>query len=136
MMHRILVGYDGSESGGHALDKAIELARLYNCPMTVLTAADQPYENSKGDVTAAADEGRARWLAEQGVERARLAGIAQVDSRIPIETPADALVHAAREGYDMVVVGHRGHRPIREFFLGSTAKDVVDRLECSVLVVR
>lgn len=135
-MERILVGYDGSTAARHALDKAAELARAFRCPLTVLTAADCPYVRARWDVTAAADEGLARRLADEGVERARLAGVAEVHSRVCVETPADALVDVAREGYDLVVVGHRGHRPIQELFLGSTAKEIVDRLECSVLVVR
>ena len=53
-----------------------------------------------------------------------------------MEAPDDALVLAAQEGYDLMVVGHRGLGALKELFLGSTAKAVVDRAQCSVLVVR
>jgi nucleotide-binding universal stress UspA family protein len=62
--------------------------------------------------------------------------VLEVEARISLEAPDDALVMAARDGYDLVVVGHRGQGVLRELVLGSTAKSVVDRAPCSVLVVR
>jgi nucleotide-binding universal stress UspA family protein len=88
-------------------------------------------------VTMAADEDHAREVAEGGAARVREAGVSQVDTRTSLEAPADAIVIAAKdEPTDLVVVGHRGLGALKELFLGSTAKEVVDRLECSVLVVR
>lgn len=135
-MERILAAYDGSETARHALVRAIDLAQHYQAALTVLTAADRQYENSPGDWTAAADEGLAHRVAEEGAQQARAAGLARVETRVCVEAPADAITLEAREGYDCVVVGHRGHRPIRDLLLGSTAKSIIDRIECSVLVVR
>jgi nucleotide-binding universal stress UspA family protein len=51
--------------------------------------------------------------------------------------PADEIVTAARdEGYDLIVVGHRGLSPIKAFLLGSVSSRVVTHAPCSVLVVR
>jgi nucleotide-binding universal stress UspA family protein len=135
-MQRILVGYDGSEVAGHALDKACELARDYRCPLTVLTAAADRLVREDGVVTLAVDEKLGQKIAEQGAQRAREQGVSAVEARTSSEAPDDALVLAANEGFDLLVVGHRGLGPLEEFFLGSTAKSVVDRAPCSVLVVR
>lgn len=136
-MKKILVGYDGSESSAHALDQACVIARAYGAPLTVLTSADDRMVREDGHKTMAADEELARWTAEQGAERARATGVGAVDTRISVEDPAHALVHVAKEdSYDLVVVGHRGLSPLKELFLGSTAKTIVDKLECSVLIVR
>ena len=135
-MQQIVVGYDGSEEAGHALDRASELAKLYGSRLTVLTAADDRLRREDGMLTMAADENLARWTAEQGVSRARQAGVTDVEARVALESPADALIHAAGSGDALLVVGHRGQGGLKELFLGSVAKDVVDRTQCSVLVVR
>jgi nucleotide-binding universal stress UspA family protein len=136
-MNQILVGYDGSEAAGHALDQACLIAKAYGCPLTVLTAADDRLVREDGHVTMAADEDLAKWTAEQGAQRARAAGVQQVHPEVSIEAPLPALVHAAEQGdYDLVVVGHRGLGALKELFLGSTAKSLVDKVTCSVLVVR
>jgi len=44
-------------------------------------------------------------------------------------------VLATREGCDLVA-GHRGRAVLQELFLGSTVKVVINRAQCSVLVVR
>jgi len=135
-MRRILVGYDGSEAADHALGRAVELARVFDCPLTVLTAAVDRFVREDGVVTPAVDEERGQATAEQGALRARELGVRDVEVRLSLEAPDDALVLAAGEGYDLVVVGHRGLGALQELFLGSTAKAVVDRVQCSVLVVR
>lgn len=134
-MRRIVVGYDGSEVAGHAIDRASELARRYKCPLLVLTAADR-LVHDHGLTAPAVDEELARKTAAQGAERARERGVRDVEARISLEAPDDALVLAAQEGCDLVVVGHRGRSVLRELLVGSTAKSVVDRLPCSILVVR
>ncbi|MFN3649553.1 MAG: universal stress protein [Armatimonadota bacterium] len=136
MIQRILVGYDGSEAATHALDRAIELAKACGASLTVLTAASDRLVREDGVVTMSADEDLGRRCAESGAARARESGVT-ADAQVSVEAPDDAIVLAAKEGsYDLVVVGHRGVGALEEFFLGSTAKSVVDRLECSVLVVR
>jgi nucleotide-binding universal stress UspA family protein len=135
-MRRILVGFDGSDASGRALARASELARLYDCPLTVLTAAADRLVRADGLVTPALDEELGRETAAEGVLRAREQGVPTVEARTSLDAPDDALSREAQEGYDLVVVGHRGLGTLKELFLGSTAKSVVDRVPCSVLVVR
>lgn len=134
-MRRILVGYDGSPAAKHALDRASELAKQYACPLMVLTAAVNGLFGD-GVLTLELDRQNGLATAEQGAQRARRQGVGEVEARISLEGPAEALVAAARDGYDLVVVGHRGQGTLKDLFLGSTAKAVVDRAPCSVLVVR
>jgi nucleotide-binding universal stress UspA family protein len=135
-MERILVGYDGSEPAAHALEQASRLARALGARMTVLTAAADRLRREDGVLTVAVDEDLARRVAEEGAARARAAGAAEVDTRISVEAPTEALAHAAGDGYTLLVVGHASHGRFQEFFTGSTAKDVIDHVRCSVLVVR
>lgn len=135
-MKRILVGYDGSEPARHAIDRASEIAKLYGASVTVLTAANDRLVREDGVVTMALDEDHARWTAGQGAERARQAGVETVGTHISMETPLHALAAEANDGYDLLVVGHKGHSLLEEMFLGNTAKSVVDQVQCSVLIVR
>jgi len=136
-MQQILVGYDGSEASTRALDQAIALAKALGASLTILTAADDRLVREDGTITMAADEALASWTAAQGADRARAAGLGNIQTRISIEAPPTALAHAVDAGgYDLLVVGHRGVGALEELFLGSTAKSVVDRVKCSVLVVR
>lgn len=135
-MRRILVGYDGSDASNRAIDRACALAKLYSCPLTVLTAAADRLFDDNGVLIPALDDEPGRKTVAQGVLRACRQGLPNVEARTSLEAPDDALTLAARDGFDLVVVGHRGHGGLKELLLGSTAKSVVDRAPCSVLVVR
>lgn len=135
-MQRILIGYDGSEPAALALHQAARLARAFHAPLTVLTAATDRLVRSDGVLTPAADEAQGRHVAEAGATRARELGVARVETVVSLEAPDDALLQEARKGYDLIVIGHRSLTPLQEFLMGSTAKAVVDRAPCSVLVVR
>lgn len=136
-MRRIVVGYDGSEAAGRALDRAGELAKAFDCPLVVLTAAADRLFDERGVLLPTLDDTRGRRTAEIGVERARALGVSEVVARVSVEAPDDALVSAAHEEKcDLMVVGHHSVGPLHELLLGSTAKSVVDRAPCSVLVVR
>ena len=51
--------------------------------------------------------------------------------------PANALAMEARNGeFDLVVLGHRGSSGLQTIVMGSVAKALVEKVECSVLVVR
>lgn len=135
-MQRIIVGYDGSASAQRALDQGVELAKRLGAPLTVLTAADDRFVRDDGVVTMAADEALAARIAEKGAAQAREIGLKDVSTRTSVDAPAKALVAASKEGCSLLVVGHRGIGGLRELFLGSVAKSVVDEAGCSVLVVR
>ena len=54
------------------------------------------------------------------------------------ETPADYAKHAVEEeGYDLVVLGARGqHSKLREVFLGSVCEEMMNKVQCDVLIVK
>jgi nucleotide-binding universal stress UspA family protein len=60
-----------------------------------------------------------------------------VTRRIELGDPARAIRDAAANGgFDLVVIGTRGHGRIFEFFLGSTAKQILAELPCDALFIR
>ncbi len=136
---KILVAIDGSEPSDHAFAKALELARLTRASLTAL-AIEGPlpaYAATIGEVEEVKREkdlyfnalaARARTDAERaGVELA-----VEVRAGHAAELISDA---AAAGGYDLVVLGHRGHF-LRDHLLGSTADRVAEHAPCPVMIVR
>jgi nucleotide-binding universal stress UspA family protein len=116
---RILVGYDGSEAAGRALDAAADLVG-YGSTLSVVTVHN--CELRRSVVAEARGHLRARHVEARYHE--------------PSGEAADQLVEAARElEADLVVVGRRDRNPLRGL-LGSVSWKVVRRAPCDVLVVR
>jgi nucleotide-binding universal stress UspA family protein len=60
-----------------------------------------------------------------------------VETQVLVGHPADQILKAAAaRSVDLIVVGHRGRSPIREWVFGSTSRRIVGHARCSVLVVR
>jgi nucleotide-binding universal stress UspA family protein len=114
-----MVGYDGSDAAGRALDAAADLAG-YGSTLAVVTVRTGA---SDAATTAAARERLHRR---------------QVEARYheTIGEPADELVQKAQElDADLVVVGRRNGGP-QPGLLGSVSASVVRQAPCDVLVVR
>jgi len=121
--YRIVVGYDGSESAGRALERAVGLTG-YGSRLRIVYVADGP----------------------DGVERGRTM-LSEVEQRlarghIPGETagrigdPADELIEAVREeNADLLVVGD-GATEVPGATLGSVSTALIQRAPCDVLVAR
>jgi nucleotide-binding universal stress UspA family protein len=140
MYQKILVGYDGSNGGRAALQRAAALAREGNAQLTALWVrqplprhADLPGE-PESEAEAAQD-----YFAERQREVAEVARQFGLD--IPCESraghAAKVLVNFAKEGnYDLIVIGHSDHSELWGRLLGDTADRICDHAHCSVLVVK
>lgn len=134
-MNRLLVGYDGSEPAGEAARVAGRLAQRLGAGVTVLTVGHTVTAVGSG-VVPAVDETAFLPVAEEGAELARVPGVS-VDVRVALGDAAHMLIEvAAREGHDLIVVGHRGLGGIEGLLLGSVAKRVATDAPCPALVVR
>lgn len=137
---RILIAVDGSDRAAHVLEQGFSLARSVGASVVVLRCVGLPVDlgheilgrtpaDIERDLIRAADAGTSELVARYG---------AGIPSRIRIEigTAAQTILRIASEdAIDLVVVGAHGYR-WSERVLGTTASRVVDRAECSVLVVR
>ena len=136
---RILAAIDGSESSDRAYAKALELALLTNARLTAL-AIEGPlpaYAATLGEVDEVKREKDSFFgaLAARARDEAEAAGV-PVEIEIRAGHPAEVISHyAAAEGFDLVVIGHRGHF-LRDHLLGSTADRVSEHAHCPVMIVR
>jgi nucleotide-binding universal stress UspA family protein len=144
----IVIGYDGSNEAGHAIDAAATILRATGAVVanvwrpavvaatsTPLAAPATPLPNDEED---AALERAARSVAEEGAQRATDAGL---DARPEVRCGAGAdigrLLGALADEYeaDLVVVGRRGVSRLEAVVLGSVSNDTVREAGRPVLVV-
>jgi nucleotide-binding universal stress UspA family protein len=136
---RILVAIDGSDGSKRALSTAFELAALTRASVTAL-AIEGPlpaYAATVGEVDEVKREKDAFFGAlVASVEReAKEAGIS-LDVEVRPGHAAEVISQfAADGGYDLVVIGRKGHF-LRDHLLGSTADRVAGHAPCPVMIVR
>lgn len=121
MYQRILVGTDGSPTAAKAVDRAVELARSTGAELTVFSAG-------RADEAERIVAGEAERLAASGVP---------VATRTAEGSAVDALIDAAHDGFDVLVVGNRGMQGITRLLRpGSVPNKLSHRLPCTMLVVK
>ena len=136
---RILVAIDGSEASDRAFAKALELAELTRASLTAL-AIEGPlpaYAATIGEVEEVKREKDLFFnaLAVNAEAQGRQAGV-DVEVEVRPGHAAEVISEfAAAGGYDLVVLGHRGHF-LRDHLLGSTADRVAEHAPCPVMIVR
>ena len=136
---KILVAIDGSACSDHAFATALELAVLTHAKLTAL-AVEGPlpaYAATVGEVDEVKREkdNFFRKLAAAARSQGEQAGV-DIDVDVRPGHPAELIPRAAEEGgYDLIVLGHRGHF-VRDRLLGSTADRVAEQAHCPVMIVR
>ena len=138
MYSKILVGYDGSESGKKAFAAALELAAIHGAELCVLTVC-RPPEIGDDVETEAVIENSRRYhrglLAE--LEPAVTAKGVKAYFEVAVGHPAEQIIYEAdRRGVELVVVGDRGRSKFARWLLGSVSKQVVQYAGQPVMVVR
>ncbi|MET3720343.1 MULTISPECIES: universal stress protein [unclassified Arthrobacter] len=140
----IVVGFDGSEHSQTALNWAIEEARQRNGRLRLITAWNKPpmawypavLETAAGEIAAEeSPEQIAGTLQAEALKSAADEGVAATGQLVPSDSPASAILDAARDA-DLIVVGSRGHGGFPGLHLGSVTTQVINHAPCPVLVVR
>ena len=140
MFKHLVAALDGSESSLHALDVAIDLATRANASLDIVSVVEEApkyvatrEESALERSVADAYYGR---LHEDAIRRAERQGLT-ARTVILNGHEVQALVdYICTDGYDLLVLGHRGHSGVWGAFLGSTADKLVGHAPCSVLVTR
>ena len=138
MFQKILVAYDGSESGKKAFDTALELAVRDKAELFVLTVVRTPEIADDVEIEAVIENSRAYHakllaplkhpVSEKGVKGHFEVGVGH---------PAEQIIYDAdRHDVDLIVVGHRGRSKFARLLLGSVSKHVVQYADRPVMVVR
>lgn len=132
----VVVGVDGSPSSGAAVAVAAREADLRGVGLRAVLALTSVVDAAGAvELPAEVQLQDAHALVTEAV-----AGLAEQHPDVPISTavvvahPVTALVGASQEA-SLLVVGSRGHGPLRRMLLGSVSRELTQRAACSVLVV-
>jgi nucleotide-binding universal stress UspA family protein len=145
MFRRIVVGTDGSDTAGKAVEEAIALAKALGASIE-LVSAYEPVPNQRLREEARAAPADMQWMVNpreevdatlrRACEAIRAAGV-DVTAYAREGDPADSILDVAEErGADLIVVGNKGMTGAKRFLLGSVPNKVSHHAPCSVLIIR
>jgi nucleotide-binding universal stress UspA family protein len=138
-MGQIIVGMDGSECAGVALQWALREAELREWAITTVLAwsyLDQRPTSPGEPFDPTYNEDNAREALDAAIQRAvgeEAAGA--IERKVICDLPASALLSEA-EGADLLVVGSRGLGGFKGLLLGSVSEQCLHHATCPVAVVR
>ena len=128
---RIVVGVDGSEDSGRALDWAAKEAVGRGAVLDIRTFYEPGYTHITAEEVARTME---RTVEEAAARAAAVAPGVVTTTAVREASPAAALLEAA-EGADLLVVGSRDLGAFSGLLLGSVSHKVVLHAPCSVAVI-
>ncbi len=142
-MKPVMLATDGSPTAEKATGTAIELAKLLDTELIVVTAWEIPYTTvglapapgASGELAKLSEE-EARKVAAQAAARAEEAGVETRSSVLRGITVQE--ICAAAEKFDprFLVIGSHGWGVVKRALFGSVSTGVLHRAACPVLVVR
>lgn len=136
---KILVAIDGSPGGQKALETAIELTKLTGASLHALAVEGRlpAYAATVGEVDEVKREKDEFFgtLARLARDQAREEGVDLAVEVLPGHAAELIVRHSERGGFDLVVVGHKGHF-LQDYLLGSTADRVAHHARCPVMIVK
>ena len=145
MFERIVVGTDGSETAAEAVKQAMELAKLSDAKLDIVSAFEPvPQQRLReegsevpGDVAyAVGPREDVNNILEAAAGSASQSGV-EVNTHPREGDPADAILDVAEEiGADLIVVGNKGMTGARRFLLGSVPNKISHHAPCGVFIVR
>jgi nucleotide-binding universal stress UspA family protein len=144
MFKRILVPTDGSDITAHAVDTAIQLAKVHGAQLLTLSVMEPfPYSAVSEIQPVPPQEfiDAQQRVASQRVESVSAAAAAQGLSCKAHTTEAlhawEAIVdHAKAENVDLIVMASHGRKGFAALLLGSEAQKVVTHIQTPVLIVK
>jgi nucleotide-binding universal stress UspA family protein len=148
-LQKILVPVDFSEGAEPAIALAATMARKFGAsvellhiwqppplvPLPVVVVPSSP-ESQPINLEELARSTAGAQMADLAA-RLRDQGVADVQTRVGVGTPAHEIVELAELGhFDLIVMGTHGRSGFAHAVLGSVAEKVVRRAKCPVLTVR
>lgn len=135
-MSRIVVGVDGSGASQCALDFACAEAKLWDAELHVVHAWTYPYHGRRASGKEPRELMERDATEELRVATERAREVAPKVVAHLTEGPAVAVLFAAADGADLLVVGSHGHGAVVGSLIGSTSQALIHRAPCPVAVVR
>jgi nucleotide-binding universal stress UspA family protein len=140
MFERILVAHDGSDGAWKAFEAALDLAaRLRGSLHIISVEEDLPrYAETMTEIDAVREIG-GTYYGQVGTEAKQRAARRSVPLECTIVSGHEVrsiVDFASQGGFDLLVVGFKGHSAIYEHLWGGTSHNLARVAHCSVLVVK
>jgi nucleotide-binding universal stress UspA family protein len=140
MYHRIVIGFDGSDSSRRALQEGARLAKLSGAEVLV-TLVEEHLPKYPSAMSETTEEREAidtyfATLQQEAEALGRDSGVTLAIRIVAGSAPKLLCDVAKKVRADLLVIGASGRSGIWAGMLGGTADKVVDHAPCSVLVVR
>jgi nucleotide-binding universal stress UspA family protein len=141
MFEKILVAHDGSDGAQTAFDAAVELASRLQASLHMISVEeDLPRyaETTMGEIDEVkeAEDTYFGQLAAQAKRRAALHSVPLEYSIVSGHEVKAIIDFATQGGFDLLVVGFKGHSAAYEHLWGGTSHNLTRMARCSVLVVK
>jgi nucleotide-binding universal stress UspA family protein len=146
MFGRIVVGTDGSDTATEAVRQAVELAKLSDSRLDIVSAfTPVPQQRIRAEAREAPGDVQyeigpredVNLILDAASGEAKRRGVKEVQTHAREGDPADAIIDVAEEvDADLVVVGNKGMTGARRFLLGSVPNNVSHHAPCSVIIIR
>lgn len=136
--NRILLCYDGTREGQHALKDGASLAQELHAQVHVLSVLNHSAWMQGADITSSVPveliTESARSLLDEGLKKLAARGL-MATGHFAVGDPLDQIPLLANElKVDLIVVGHRHSRGLARWWGGRSDGLLLDRVSCSVLV--
>jgi nucleotide-binding universal stress UspA family protein len=142
MYQRILLAYDGSESGQKALLDCHDIAQWSNAALHLVAVMPNPaafiavdggvYDATRDDI----ERRKYTAILEDGLGRLRQAGHEALGELLVGDQVHEITTYAKKLGADLIVVGHKHLEGwAARWWRGSTSGSLIENAHCSVLVV-
>ena len=142
MYQRILLAYDGSESGQKALLGCQEIAEWSHAEMYLIAVMPSPavyiavdggfYDSGRDEE----DKQRFRAILEDGLRRLQEAGHTARGEMLVGDAVQEITDYAKKIDADLIVVGHKHLKGwAARWWRGSTSASLIESAHCNVLVV-
>lgn len=140
MYDTILMAFDGTKEGRHALMEGAEMARLCNSKVHLLAvmrlsvAAMNLMEGGYPEAALEQDLAAADAVLEDGVNELRRHGLT-VEGHRRVGEPVEEIAVLAEEiGAKLIVLGHRRCSRLARWWRGSVGSSLLDRSHASILI--
>jgi nucleotide-binding universal stress UspA family protein len=142
MVKHILVPYDGSDPANRAFEFTLELAKLYNSRITIITCVsihihvDPVFATAELETLRLQKEDASKVISklEPKLKELNISYKTEVLEAISITEVLVSYVES--HDIDLVVMGSRGLGGFKKLLLGSVASGVSQHSKCPVLIVK
>lgn len=139
MLEKILLAFDGSETGKKAGELAMDLARRFQSELLVVSVIEDIGRYAQGTMNGVdemVEEARRQFDRAQEALVAPAAGVKLTRRVVPGHAVETILQIAEQEKVDAIVVGGLGHSRILRRVTGGTGSQIAYHASCTVIVVR